>query len=237
MSQIYNLYCDESCHLENDRQPVMVLGAVWCLQDKTREIAVRLREIKAAHALPPDFEVKWNKVSPAKQAFYLDILDYFFDDDDLHFRAWVAHKDCLRHADFGQSHDDWYYKMMFGLVEPLLTPDAHFRIYLDKKDTRSARKVAKLHDVLCNNLYDFNREILERVQVVEADDVEQLQLADLLIGAVSYVSRGLAANTGKNALIERIRQRTGYSLTRKTLLREPKFNLFIWHGQPGGPTA
>lgn len=234
MPDIINLYCDESCHLENDRQPVMVLGTVWCRQEKAREIAVRLREIKAAHGFPPTFEIKWTKVSPAKQDFYLAVLNYFFDDDDLHFRTWVAHKAGLRHADFGQSHDDWYYKMVFGLMEPLLQPDACFRLYIDKKDTRSAQKVVKLHDVLCNNLYDFKRTILERVQVVESHAVEQLQLADLLIGAVGYVNRGLAGNAAKEALVARIRQRTGYTLERPTLLREPKFNLFIWRGQSGG---
>jgi len=127
-----------------------------------------------------------------------------------------------------------YYKMMFGLMEPLLTPDARYRLYLDKKDTRSARKVVMLHDVLCNNLYDFNRAIVERVQVVEADAVEQLQLADLLVGAVCYASRGLSGSAAKNALVARIKERTGYALTRPTLLREPKFNLFIWRGQQGG---
>ncbi len=30
MSQVFNIYCDESCHLEHDREKVMVLGAVWC---------------------------------------------------------------------------------------------------------------------------------------------------------------------------------------------------------------
>jgi hypothetical protein len=237
MSQVFNLYCDESCHLENDHQPVMVLGTVSCLQDKARETAVRLREIKTAHGLPPDFELKWTKVSPAKLGFYMDVLNYFFDDDDLHFRAWVAHKAGLRHADYGQTHDDWYYKMMFGLMEPLLTPEARYRLYLDKKDTCSAAKVAKLHDVLCNNLYDFNRAIVERVQVVEADAVEHLQLADLLLGAVGYANRELNTSTAKNALVARIRQRTGYSLTRPTLLRESKCNLFIWRGQQGGAQA
>jgi hypothetical protein len=29
MSETYNLYCDESCHLENDGQQAMVLGAVY----------------------------------------------------------------------------------------------------------------------------------------------------------------------------------------------------------------
>jgi len=182
MSQTFNIYCDESCHLEHDRQKVMVLGAVWCPLDKTREIATRLREKKVAHGLPADFEIKWTKVSPAKTEFYRDVLDYFFDDDDLHFRAWVVKdKSGLRHGEFGQDHDTWYYKMMFGLLEPLLSPENRYRIYLDKKDTRSATKVRKLHEVLGNNLYDFDRKILERVQVVTSHEVEQMQLADLLI--------------------------------------------------------
>lgn len=233
MSQLYNLYCDESCHLENDHQPLMVLGTVWCLKEKAHEIAVRIHEIKRSHGFPPHFEIKWTKVSPAKQDFYLAVLDYFLDDDDLHFRAWVALKTALRHSDFNQNHDDWYYKMMFGLIEPLLTPEDRFHIYLDKKDTQSSHKVSKLHDVLCNDLYDFNHTIVERVQVVESHAVVQLQLADLLIGAVSYINRGLSGNAAKNALIARIRSRTKISLTRPTLLRESKFNVFIWRGQQG----
>jgi len=215
----------------------MVLGAIWCNHDKTREAAVRLREIKIHHGLPANFEIKWTKVSPAKLDFYMDVLNYFFDDDDLHFRAWVACKAGLRHEEFGQNHDDWYYKMMFGLLEPLLMPNARFRLYLDKKDTRSAQKVAKLHDVLCNNLYDFNRTIVERVQVVEADHVEQLQLADLLLGAVGYANRKLGGSAAKNALINRIKHRTGYSMIKPTLLRESKFNIFVWHGNQGARTA
>ena len=38
MPEIYNVYCDESCHLEHDHQNVMALGAVWCPLDKVREI-------------------------------------------------------------------------------------------------------------------------------------------------------------------------------------------------------
>ena len=234
MSEPINLYCDESCHLPNDGERVMVLGAVACPVSKTRESAVRLREIKQDHGFGPGFECKWNKVSPAKAAFYRDWIDYFFDDDDLSFRAVVEDKTGLRHDAFGQDHDDWYFKMMFRLLEPMIKPKTRHRIYLDKKDTRSARKVEKLHEVLCNNLYDFDRRIIERVQVVESHAVEHLQLADLLMGAVAYVNRGLSGNAGKDALIARIKQRSGYTLVRSTLLREPKFNLFHWSGQAGG---
>lgn len=232
MTEAFNIYCDESCHLEHDQHKVMVIGAVWCPLGKTREIAIRLREIKRAHGLPANFEIKWVKVSPAKRAFYQSVLDYFFDDDDLHFRAWVvADKTRLRHTEFGQDHDTWYYKMMFGLLEPLLSPEARYRVYLDKKDTRDVAKVAKLHQVLCNNLYDFDRQIVERVQVIRSHEVEQLQLADLLIGAVNYANRDLTGNAGKVELVERMRQRSKYSLRRTTLLREPKVNIFVWQPQ------
>lgn len=236
MSETFNIYCDESCHLEHDPHRVMVLGAIWCPLDKTREIATRLRKIKTQHGLSAHFEIKWNKVSPGKVEFYHDVIDYFFDDDDLHFRTWViTDKSQLRHPQFGQDHDTWYYKMLFGLLEPLISPVNKYRIYLDKKDTRSAAKVRKLHDVLCNNLYDFDRSIIERVQVVQSNEVEQLQLADLLIGAVCYVNRGLTGSTAKEALVARIRNRSRYSLMRTTLLRENKVNVFRW--VPQGITA
>lgn len=233
MSQTFNIYCDESCHLEHDRQPVMVLGAVWCPSEKTREVASRIREIKTKHRLAPTFEVKWSKVSPAKQAFYMELLDYFFDDDDLHFRALiVADKAKLQHEAFGQqTHDTWYYKMYFDMSKVLLSPHAEYRIYLDIKDTRSAEKIRKLHDVLCNNLYDFERRIITRVQTVRSHEVEQAQLADLLIGAVAYVNRGLESNVAKVALVRRMQERSSYSLKRTTLLREDKVNLFRWEAQ------
>jgi hypothetical protein len=229
MSPTYNVYCDESCHLERDRQTVMVLGAVWCPLEKAREISVHIRAIKAQHGLPPRFEFKWGKVSPAKQDFYLELLDYFFDNADLHFRALVVQdKSKLQHELYEQTHDTWYYKMYFDMLKVILEPQSCYRIYVDIKDTRSAAKIAKLHDVLCSSIYDFEYQIIERVQMVRSHEVEILQLADLLIGAVSYVNRGLHMNAAKLAVVERMRERSGYSLTKTTLLRENKVNLFMW---------
>ena len=232
--QTFNVYCDESCHLERDHQQAMVLGAVWCPLEKTREIAVRLREIKKSHGLSADFEIKWTKVSPGRLSFYLHALDYFFDDDDLHFRALVVpDKGHLRHEAFGQTHDDWYYKMYFDMLKVILSPHARYRIYLDIKDTRSGSKITRLHEVLCNNMYDFSREIIQRVQTVQSHEVELLQLADLLIGTISYANRGLSSSPAKLALVNRMQARSGYSLTRTTLLREDKVNLFSWQASLG----
>jgi hypothetical protein len=232
MSTTFNVYCDESGHLEHDQQRVMVLGAVWCPLEKAREIARRIREIKRRHGLSPGFEVKWNKVSPGKQAFYLDLVDYFFDDDDLCFRALVVpDKRQLKHEAIGQDRDAWYYKLYFDMLKVLLSPEARYRVYVDIKDTRSMPKLEKLREVLCNNVYDFERQIIERIQPVRSHEVEQVQLADLLIGTVGYANRGLDTNAAKLALVQRMRRRSGYELTRTTLLREEKVNLFRWETQ------
>ncbi|MBE0430693.1 MAG: DUF3800 domain-containing protein [Dehalococcoidia bacterium] len=226
---VYNVYCDESCHLEHDRQPVMVVGAVWCPLDKARGISVRIREIKKTNGLSPSLEIKWTKASPAKQAFYLELLDYFFDDPDLHFRALIVpDKTRLQHELYGQDHDTWYYKMYFEMLKVVFEPQSRYRIYLDIKDTKSSAKIAKLHDVLCNNMYDFERKMIERVQTVRSHEVEPLQLADLLVGVISYVNRGLSSNRAKVALVERMRERSGYTLTKTNLLREDKVNLLAW---------
>jgi hypothetical protein len=231
MSEILNIYCDESCHLLHDGHEVMTLGALWCPLERRREISVRLREIRAKHRILASTEVKWVKVSPAKVDFYRDWLDYFFDDDDLHFRAVViGRKSELRHTDFGQTHDEWYYKMLFTLVSPLLKPENRHRIYIDHKDTHSASKAVKLHEVLCSSSYDFDRTIIERVQPVVSHESELLQLCDLLVGAVGYVNRGLTGSSSKLELVSRMQERSRLSLTRSSLLRAEKVNVFHWQG-------
>ncbi len=231
MRSAFNIYCDESCHMENDRQPVMVMGAVWCALDKVHDINKRLREIKHNHQLPGHFEVKWTKVSPAKLPFYRDIVDYFFDDDDLHFRVLiVSDKTQLDHEQFGQDHDTWYYKMYFEMLKVILQPSLQYRVYLDIKDTRSGAKIRKLHEVLCNSLRDFDRSVVPHIQTIRSHESQLMQLADLLIGAVMCANRGISPDTSraKVALVRHVRERSGYSLTRKTLLQERKFNVFVW---------
>ncbi len=232
MKETYNIYCDESCHLEHDREDAMVLGAICCPEQETRKIAEEMRDLKRRHGLSPQFEIKWTKVSPAKIDFYRNIIDYFFDNENISFRAVVIpDKSRLRHGDFQQHHDDWYYKMYFNLLKVILEPNGTYYIYVDIKDTRSIAKTNKLHDILCNSMYDFDRAIIRRIQPVHSHEVEQIQLADLFIGAVSYINRKLNTSDAKVAIVNEIRRQTGYSLTQSTLLREKKCNVFIWRPQ------
>ncbi|MEI6089398.1 MAG: DUF3800 domain-containing protein [bacterium] len=225
----YNIYCDESCHLENDKQKAMVLGAIWCPKTNTQNIFKDIRSIKTKHGLPTRFEIKWNKVYPAKIDFFEDLIKYFFNNEDLHFRVIVIpDKSKLNHEDFDQTHDDFYYKMYFNLLKVILDPESSYYIFLDIKDTRSQKKINILKDILRNNHYDYSKEIIKGIQHIRSHEVELLQLTDLLIGAFSYLHRGLNGSSAKLKLIEQIKEYSGYSMVKSTLFLENKFNIFIW---------
>jgi uncharacterized protein DUF3800 len=234
----FNIYCDESCHLEADQDGVMVLGALLCPRSRVRAVAKRLRDVKRAHGMghdhPERFEVKWSKVSASGYEFYRDYVDVLFQEEDLSFRSLIVpDKSILRHADFGQTHDDWYYKMYYRTLEPLLSSAHAHDIYLDIKDTLSQRKVLKLGEVLRNSLHDFDRTIVTGIQHVRSDEVEQVQLVDLLIGAIGYLNRGLSSNPGKNSLIAFLQERAGLTLRVTTGRNRRPVNVFVWH--PGDP--
>ena len=172
----------------------MLLGCVWCPESEKNEIFKRLRDIKVRNGLKPTCELKWNAVSESKLAYYLDVLDYFFDNSNLHFRV-------------------------------------EYNIFIDIKDTRGEKKVEKLRDVLCNNAYDYDKRLVKKIQQVRSHEVELVELADFLTGAIGYVHRGLTTSKAKLQLIEKLREKSRYSLTKSTLVKEDKVNIFIWKGR------
>lgn len=232
MNESFNIYCDESCHLENDGIRPMVLGAIWCMTNHRKRLARRIKALKKEHGVAAGFEIKWVKVSPARIDLYKKLLDLFFDEKALRFRGLVVpDKMSLNHARFSQDHDDFYYKQWYTLLNKLIHRDNRYQIFIDIKDTQGARKLAKLHDVLCNANYDFDRGVIEKIEQVHSHDVPLLQLADLLIGAISYANRGLKSSSAKIALVEHLQRRSVLSLDRSSTWSAEKFNLFIWRPQ------
>lgn len=222
----YNVYCDESCHLEFDKSPIMVLGAIWLDIDKYQDITKRINNIKQFYHIPVHRELKWTKVSDSLLPLYEQLINYFFDDDDLHFRGLIVDNKTDFQHEITKSYDDWYFKMYFNTLRNIIDPKEKYNIYLDIKDTRSRRKELKLHEIICNSIYDFDHSHVLKIQSIRSDEVAIMQLVDLLIGALSYNARGLSTSKSKQKLIQIIKERSGYSLSRTTLARESKFNIF-----------
>jgi hypothetical protein len=227
MKTPYNIYCDESCHLLNDKNKAFVLGAVWVEKEHTQQIFQDLRELKRKHNLSADFEAKWTKVSLSKVDYYLELVRYFFEKPELHFRGVVVpDKAVLNHSAFAQDHNTWYYKMFYVLLNVIIRENAEYNLYLDIKDTQSNIKVLELQRIL--NIASVEDLAVSKAQQIRSHEVELMQVVDILSGALSYNHRGLSGNAGKQKLIEEIEKSIGKNMLTSSTVEESKFNVLVW---------
>lgn len=217
MNKTFNFYCDESTHLENDGMPYMLIGYISCAYNQVKIHSEAIRRLKEEHHMPS--ELKWNKLSKSAYPLYNDVIDYFFA-TDLQYRAIVIDKQQINNQGYNQNHDDFYYKMYYQLLNKKIFTENNYNIYLDIKDTRSARKVNGLKDYL-NKQYVSVRNL----QNIKSHESELLQLADIFTGALSYNLRGLNKVIAKSKIIEKIEKHSKQPLN-KTSYQE-KFNLFF----------
>lgn len=232
---IINIYCDESCHLENDNHKSMVVGGISCPISKVRDITSKIKLLKETHKLPRNREVKWTKISPAKEKFYSELVELFVKEDCLRFRAIkIADKKQLNHEKFNQTHNDWYYKIYYDMLKHILQPHKDYNIYIDIKDTIGCQKICKLKDIL---QYKTRNDAvsIQRIQQIRSYESEILQLADVLIGAVGYEDRISELGTQepssvKLSLCRKIEEVLSVDFNRKSRFSDEKFNLLIWEG-------
>lgn len=217
----YNIYADESCHLENDGIPFMLIGYTMAPYNKTKEHYDNIKLIKEKHGFKN--EIKWNSVSSSKYDFYQDLIDYFFK-SDLQFRTIVVDKRLIQLSE-NENFDDFYYKMYYQLLFHKIDMENSYYIYLDIKDTLSSRKVAKLKKIL-NIKYSTIRELKN----IRSHESILMQMTDLLMGALSYHLRCLDLENKVEAkinLIKRIELYHKLPLTKSTSRDNNKFNLFF----------
>lgn len=219
--QTFNLYCDESSYLENDLHRYMLLGSVKCPYHQVKKYKNDILSIKENHHFFG--EIKWSNVSNSKLAFYMELVDWFFDHTDLNFYSVVIDKKELNHRQFDQSHDDFYYKMYYYLLYQDIDTRSAYNVYLDIKDNKSSRKVNKLKEVLNTKFGVFRN-----IQNVRSKEVLLVQIADFFIGAVAYKNNfPQMTNQSKAAVISLIEHKLGVKLDESN--RNKKFHLFFIH--------
>lgn len=230
-----NIYCDESCHLEHDKDSnFMAIGAVSCEKSYIKKINARLKEIKSLYGINPNSELKWTKISPSNSRAYSEVIRYFFDNENIKFRCLIINKSRIDYNKCGD-HENFYYTMYYQLLNKIVYPVIINNIYLDIKDTRSKLKIKKLKQKLLFNCdYDPSRLKIKNFQVIRSNEVEIMQITDILIGALVYLNRGLKTNIGKLNVIEVIKEKCKIDLKKSTLPSESKFNLFYFNGSNNG---
>jgi len=219
MNKTFNIYCDESCHMEHDHKKYMFLGNVNCAYPQVKRYAERIKELKLKHHFYA--EIKWTNVSVSMLPFYLELVDCFFD-TELRFRAVGINKEKIKCDEADSTYEDFYYKMYYQLLNHQVDTTDHYNVYIDIKDTWSNHKAKRLEEIL-NTKYG----VFKKVQCIRSDESVLLQLADFLMGAIAYnINDQDKRNPAKVRVVEQIKKHYPELDLTHTNFSE-KFNLFF----------
>lgn len=227
----YNVYCDESCHLASNDSKYMLIGAVYCPKFKVKKVNEYIEHLKENYNLSDKIELKWNKIDKKTEKLYLDIINYFFNNDDLKFRVIVIDKTKLDHKKYEQTENDFYHKAYYNMLKYIIIPGNSYNIYPDIKDTNSYYYHQVMLDYLRIKMSDTNKKTIKKVQPIRSYEAPLLQINDILIGALSYYYRNLSENSVKLNIINKIKKLYQNSFDISSYYSNTKFNIFIWRSR------
>ena len=224
----YNVYCDESCHLISNDSKYMLIGAVYCPKTKVKKVNKYIAHLKENYNISNKIELKWNKIDKKTEKLYLDIINYFFNNDDLKFRVIIIDKTKLNHEKYNQTENDFYHKAYYEMLKYIIIPGNSYNIYPDIKDTNSYYYHQVMLDYLRIKMSDTNKKTIKKVQPIRSYESSILQINDVLIGALSYYYRNLSRNIVKLNIINEINKLYQNTFDSSSNYNNTKFNIFIW---------
>ena len=227
----YNIYCDESSHLEKDtKTKFMVIGSIW-VQHKVE----KLIEDEISKIVYWKTELHWSNLRNQQFENYKKLIDFYFKVNEIgacFYRAVLIDKELLNHSKYQQNHNEFIYKMYYQLCKTWMKPCASkcsFKLIIDEKDTNMLNDSKKLKE----NLKHYS---LIDVIPVDSKSSRLVQLADFFSGAVAFKNNHYeddkikpALGNTKTQVVDYLSKQSHLTLKRGTGPRNMKFNIFYWH--------
>lgn len=228
-----DVYCDETLpDLFTSKQPdnkLMLLGSLWIENELREQIKTQIKDLRIKHNCWG--EIKWTKVSPSKEKFYLELIDIFFAYGmEMRFRCIAIDPKQVTWSYHGDDKELGFYKFYYQLIHKWIKDFNSYKIFLDAKKNRDLTRLSVLKDILNNQ---FNTSYIDQVQALPSKEVVLIQLSDFLLGATSAkLNQKKLTNTAKIKVIEHIEKRRGKEIA-PTWSTENKFNIFKINLQGG----
>ena len=228
----FEVYCDESRQelfsraANNGFEKFVLIGGVWIEADHRENLKAKITQLRQQHNLHGEF--KWTRVSPSRLVFYKDLIDLFFG-EPIRFRCIVLPASKMDAFKFHDGDNElMFYKFYYLMLRGWIFDFNQYQIFTDLRTNRAGNRLGKLHQMLsqANRFAEVST-----VQALPSEQVDMLQLADVLLGSVSYKFNSSGRSAAKLSLIEHIETQLKRSID-ATSKAEEKFNVFKW--RPGG---
>lgn len=223
----YSIFCDESCYLQFDNNDIMCIGAIIVPDADIDTYKSDLKHIKRKHGIL--HELKWNTVSRTHLAMYDEILRLFFESSMVFRSVLIKNKSNIQaHSMERDEYNRFYYSVVERLIRFSIRHNSDsinsYRIFLDLKDNNGKNKLASIYNELTNMIGTNDR--IQSLQNIRSHESQFIQLADIILGAITYRARGLNGSEAKSHIVRLIEELSGYHLDEGTEPGDDKFAIY-----------
>jgi len=224
----FDIYCDESrpdlLTTKNPLARYMLIGSLWLKTDDRARFKESIHQLRDKHTIGPEF--KWRKVTPSKQNFYTELIDWFAaQGDNLRFRCIAVEQKKLNLLQFHENDQELgFYKFYYQLLHHWIHDFNSYAVFCDFKRNRQKDRLKVL--ARCLKMSNLSSS-MSSVQAVRSRESVLTQLADVLTGAAAARLNGtLKAGTAKFNIVECLENVIGRRV-QHTWKGEQKFNVFV----------
>ncbi len=174
-------------------------------------------------------EFKWEKVSKKKLHVYKEFVDIFFAHRTAEFRCLAVDQQKINYKVYHHGDKETaFYEFYFQAISRNLNLEHEYIVYTDN---RTNRQPERLVDMKAKINYHWltkgaKDNIVRSIEARESKESNQVQLADVLLGAVGYDLEERAESPAKVELVKHIAERIGCERLCDHRGRETSFN--IW---------
>lgn len=220
----FEIYCDESgieALTDINAHSYIAIGSIWMPSDYRVFFKEEVKKIKEKYSVHG--ELKWNKISPKYYSLYKEIIDYFFNSQQLRFRIILIDSQKVNHQRYNNLDPELgFYKFYYQLLHHWIYDFNNYNAFLDLKVNRDKNRLSNLGSTLNSS----NRLANITVQGLPSDESLGIQLADILTGLVNAKFNDTITSQAKIDLINHIENTYLGKKIAPTYNSEKKLNIF-----------
>lgn len=220
----FEVYCDESgleALTKKDAHKFIAIGSIWMPSNYRIEFKNNINVLKDKFNIKG--ELKWNKVSPAYFDLYKEVIEYFFNTNELRFRVILIESAKVNNIKFNDRDAELsFYKFYYQLLHHWIYDFNSYNIFLDLKENRNKGRLKELERCLDNS--NLTSDILQ-VQGLPSEQSSGIQLADIFTGLVNAKFNNVITSQSKIELIKLVEQFLKKEIAPSSK-GEDKFNVF-----------
>ncbi|MFM5879784.1 DUF3800 domain-containing protein [Aeromonas sanarellii] len=233
---IWNIACDES---GVDGARFYGFGSLWMKWQRRGDFAKLISDLREKHNY--NDEIKWQKAHSKRfRNFYIELIELFFKKEWLAFHCIIVKKSDVKkeyhNGDYDLARRKHFNLLLHSKIKAVVKAhpnrDCQFRVVVDPIASRY-KKADEASHVIVNNQVNQSTsisDIIDSYTTKDSKESAQIQLCDLLLGAVMAAWQKKSTSEGKAQILSTISAHLGWSdLEADTSPAERKFNIWYFY--------